>query len=93
MNVTIMLRFLRTLGVVLMLAGVAILAVSIALQFDAGLAASMAKNSTCNSAPCTASQLASMALYVGPICFLGLGGFGLALLKVPIAGLSDQPAA
>lgn len=69
--------------------------VDIAIQFDDGLARSIADTSTCNSEPCTVDQLRTMGLFVGPITFLVLGGFGLALLKARVtqAAGHGEPAA
>jgi hypothetical protein len=78
-------RRLRILGGVLILFGVVILGVDIALQLDDGLARSIADTSTCNSEPCTVDQLRTMGLFAGPITFLVLGGFGLALLKARVS--------
>lgn len=77
-------RRLRILGGILILLGVALLGVDIAIQFDDGLARSIADTSTCNSEPCTVDQLRTMGLYVGPITFLVCAGFGLALLKARV---------
>lgn len=85
-----MIRGIRALGALLVLLGLAIAATCVALQFDEGLTRSLAANSTCNYEPCTPEQLASMALYVGPICFLVLGGFGLAMLKARVV-MPDAP--
>jgi hypothetical protein len=88
-------RWLRILGGGLMLLGAVVLAGSTALQFDDGLARSIADTSTCNSEPCTVDQLRTMSLFVGPITFLVCGGFGLALLKARVsrAQIQGEPAA
>lgn len=82
-------RGLRLLGGVLILFGAVILGVDIALQLDDSLARSVANTSTCNSEPCTVDQLRTMGLFVGPISFLVLVGFGLALLKARVSQVPD----
>ena len=74
-------RRLRLLGGVLILFGAVVLGVAIALQVDDGLARSIADTSNCNGEPCTVDTLRTMGLFVGPITFLVLCGFGGALLK------------
>lgn len=74
-------RRIRILGGVLILAAFAFLGVDVAIHLNDGLARSIADTSTCNAEPCTVDQLRTMGLYVGPITFLVLFGFGLALLK------------
>lgn len=54
-------RGIRMLGALLVLAGVVIFATSVALQFDEGLARSLAEGSTCNYEACTPDQLTSMS--------------------------------
>lgn len=83
-------RRLRILGGILILLGAVILGVDIALQLDNGLARSIADTSTCNSEPCTVDQLRTMGLFAGPITFLVLGGFGLALLKARVTQVPAQ---
>lgn len=83
-------RRLRILGGILILLGAVILGVDIALQLHNGLARSIADTSTCNSEPCTVDQLRTMGLFVGPITFLVLGGFGLALLKARVTQVPAQ---
>ena len=83
-------RRLRILGGILILSGLAVLIASITLQFDDGLARSIADTSTCNSEPCSVDQLRTMCLVVGPVTFLICGAFGLALLKARVTGLSTR---
>jgi len=83
-------RRLHILGGILILVGLALLAVDVALQFDDGLARSIADTSTCNSEPCTVDQLRTMSLFAGPITFLVCGGFGLALLKARVTPASPE---
>jgi hypothetical protein len=87
----VMERWLRILGGVLLLLGMVVLAGSIAIQYDDGLARSIADTSTCNSEPCTVDQLRTMGLFAGPITFLVCGGFGLALLKARVTPASAGP--
>lgn len=77
---------LRLLGAVLLAVGAFALAATVALEVDEGLASGVAAHSTCNSGPCTTDQLQRMSLFAGPVTFLLLAGFGLALLKVPVEG-------
>ena len=89
-------RRLRLLGGVLILFGAVILGLDIALQLDDGLARSIADTSNCNGEQCTVGQLRTMGLFAGPISFLVLCGFGLALVKARVSeapGPGQRPAA
>lgn len=63
---------------------------SVALQLDEGVARAIAEESTCNSEPCTTDQFQTMMRFVGPVCFMVLGGFGLTLMKVRVQGVESK---